>query len=700
MGLILSCLALTSPRILPLIVACALITAGAQNVDRTPKLEHFDPNQADRTLDPCEDFYKFACSKWFSANPIPPDQAYWNTSSGLNLWNETILREAMQAASAQAASRTPVQQKVADFWTACMDEKGIDAAGVRDLAPELRRIDGLRTKNELADEIAHLHSTLPGAWQLDDNQTGAALLGFASIQDLDEASLVVVAIDQGGMGLPGRDLYLKEDAKSERLRSQYLHHIKKILLLTGRTDAEATGEAADVFAIETAIAKAAMDNVSRRDPKNVNNKMSLEQVQALTPSFNWKRYISLVGAPAPHHYIVTSPQFFKGLERLLQQHSLEQWKAYLRWQLVHASAPYLPTPFVNEDFDFYSHTLSGVEEQLPRWRRCVRSADRNLGEALGQVYVERAFPPESKARALQLMKDLESALKRDIDDLDWMTPATKKAAQEKLQAIEEKIGYPHHWRDYSAVKITSTSYLKNIHEATAFEFKRQLAKVNKPVDRMEWSMTPPTIDAYYNAQLNTINFPAGILQPPFFDPKADAAVNYGAIGAVIGHEVIHGFDDQGRKFDARGNFRDWWNEQDAKSYEKRGNCFADQYSQEVPEAGVKQNGRLTQGEDTADNGGTRLAFMALQDRLQKDGTELDETGPDGWTARQRFFLSYANSYCLEARPDAIRTHVLTDPHSFSRYRVNNVVSNMPEFHRAFGCKSGSPMVSVNSCRVW
>ena len=690
----------TRPRILILSLVMAWALIWAQNVDRTPKLEHFDPKQADRALDPCQDFYKFACSKWFSANPIPPDQAYWDTGSGLNLWNETILREAMQAASARGASRAPVEQRVGDFWTACMNEKGIDAAGTSGLAPEMRRIEGLRSKGELAEEIAHLHSTLPAAWQLDDNQTQATLFGFASIQDLDDASQVVIVIDQGGMGLPGRDFYLKDDVKSEELRSRYLQHVRKMLSLSGHRDVEARAESAQVLAIETGMAKAAMDNVSRRDPKNVNNKMSLEQVQALTPSFNWKRYISVVGVPAPHHYIVTSPQFFKNLELLLQQHSLEHWKAYLHWQLVHASAPYLPTPFVSEDFDFYSHSLSGVERQLPRWRRCVRSADRNLGEALGQVYVERAFPPESKARALELVKDVESALKRDIDDLDWMTIATKKAAQEKLQAIEEKIGYPDHWRDYSAVNITPTNYLKNIHGATAFEFKRQLAKVNRPVDRTEWSMTPPTIDAYYNAQLNSINFPAGILQPPFFEPKADAAINYGATGGVIGHEITHGFDDQGRKFDARGNLRDWWNEQDAKSYEKRGDCFAEQYSQEVPEAGVKQNGRLTQGEDTADNGGARLAFMALQDRLQKDGTALDETGPDGWTARQRFFLSYANAWCTEARPDFIRTLVLTNPHSFPRYRVNNVVSNMPEFQQAFSCKSGSPMVAANACRVW
>jgi endothelin-converting enzyme/putative endopeptidase len=448
------------------------------------------------------------------------------------------------------------------------------------------------------------------------------------------------------------------------------------------------------------MAKVAMDNVSRRDPKKLNNKMSLDQLQALTPSLDWKRYLALVGAPAPHHYLVTSPEFFKGLEQLIQQHPLEHWQAYLRWHLLHGSAPYLAKPFVDENFDFYSHTLVGAPQQLPRWRRCVRAADNYLGEALGQAYVERAFPPESKRQAVELVHDVEAALDRDIDSLDWMTPVTKKEAQKKLQAIEDKIGYPDHWRDYSSVAITRDSYLHNVHAATAFELHRQLAKVGKPVDRGEWTMTPPTINAYYDAQLNTINFPAGILQPPSFERQADAAVNYGGIGAAIGHEITHGFDDEGRQFDARGNLHDWWTADDAKAYEERGKCIADQYSQEVPEAGVKQDGRLTLGEDTADNGGTRIAFMALQARLQKDGVGLDDKGADGWTARQRFFLSFANSWCTEARPEAIRTQVLTNPHSFPRYRVNNVVSNMPEFQQAFSCKKGTPMARENACRVW
>ncbi len=393
-----------------------------------------------------------------------------------------------------------------------------------------------------------------------------------------------------------------------------------------------------------------MDNVSRRDPKNVNHKMSLEELQALTPSFDWKRYVAAVGAPAPHHYLVRSPAFFKGLEALIEQHPLQDGKAYLRWHLVHGSAPYL-----------------------------------------------------AKARkAVEMVHEVEAALDQDIESLDWMTPATKKEAQKKLRIMEAKVGYPNQWRDYSSVRIGRESYLRNVHEASGFEFRRLLAKVDKPVDRAEWRMTPSAVDAYYDTQLNTINFPAGILQPPFFDDNADVAANYGATGGVIGHEMTHGFDDRGRKFDASGNLRDWWTAEDAKGYVERGKCISDEYTQEVREAGpgVDQDGRLTLGEDTADNGGTRLAFMALEARLKKDGVDLDAEGADGWTARQRFFLSYANSWCTEARPDTIRTRVLTNPHSYPPYRVNNVVSNMPEFWQAFGCKKGQRMVRENACRVW
>jgi putative endopeptidase len=687
-----------------LLLGCWLLWCPCAAGQMEPKLEHFDPNQADRSLEPCEDFYRFACNKWFKANPMPPDQVRWGTDSGLETWNEKVLQETLENSAGPSPNRSAVQQKIGDFWAACMDEKGIDAAGTRDLAPELRRIDALADKRDLTEIIAHLHMTLPGAWEpsLSVNQMPAAFFGFGSKSDLDNASLVIVVLDQGGMGLPGRDFYLKDDAKSAEIRSKYQAHIAKMLLLSGESEAAAGKDAATILALETGLAKAAMDNVSRRDPKNINNKMSLEELQELTPSIEWKRYIAAVGAPPPHHYLVRPPAFFKGLEALIEQHPLQDWKAYLRWHLVHSSAPYLAKAFDGENFDFYQKTLAGVQQQLPRWRRCVRSADRFLGEALGQAYVERAFSPERKRKAVEMVQEVEAALEHDIESLDWMTPATKKEAQKKLRMMEAKVGYPNQWRDYSPVKIGRDSYLCNVHEATGFEFRRLLTKVAKPVDRAEWRMTPPTINAYYDTQLNTINFPAGILQPPFFDDNVDVAANYGATGGIVGHEIIHGFDDRGRKFDASGNLRDWWTAEDANAYVERGKCISDEYTQEVPEAGpgVKQDGHLTQGEDTADNGGTRLAFMAFEARSKRDGVSLDEKSGDGWTARQRFFLSYANSWCSAERPDAIRTRVLTNQHSYAPYRVNNVVSNMPEFWQAFGCKKGQRMVRDNACRVW
>ena len=669
--------------------------------ERVPKLEHFDPSLVDKSLDPCQDFYKYACSKWVAANPIPADQVAWGTGSGLSYWNESVLRKALESASAKTSGRSDFEQKIGDYWQACSNEPGLEAAGTRDLKPELQRIDGMKAKPELAAQVAHIHMLIPGAWQGNDNQSPSALLGFGSQQDYDDASKVVAGIDQGGLALPNRDFYIKDDDKSKEILGKYEKHIGKMLELTGESAGQAASDAKTVIAMETAMAKAQMDNVARRDPKNVNNKMSLEQIQALTPSFDWQRYLADIGAPpSSPHYLVSTPAFFKTVESLIQQHPLEDWKTYLRWQAVHGSAPYLSKAFVDENWDFFPHTLLGAKQQQPRWRRCVRAADRDLGMALGQAYVEVAFPAANKDRTVNLVHDVEHALDQDITSLDWMQAATKEQAKVKLHAIEDKIGYPDHWRDYSSVKIVRDSYLNNVHAATAFEFRRQLDKIGKPVDRNEFTMTPPTINAYYDPQLNTINFPAGILQPPFFDNGEDDAVNFGAIGMVIGHEISHGFDDQGRKFDAQGNLRDWWTAEDAKAYDERDKCIVDEYTQEIPEAGVKQDGRLTAGEDTADNGGMHLAFIALTNKLQSSGKSPDDKTANGWTPRQEFFLSYAYEWCNEYRPELMRTVVLTNPHSIPRYRVNNVVSNMPEFQQAFSCKAGTPMVRAQQCRVW
>jgi len=679
-------------------------TVAAAGADETnvPKLEHFDANLVDKTLDPCQDFYKYSCTKWLTANPIPADQVYWSTGSGLELWNEGLLRDTLEAASKTDPNRSAVQQKIGDYWAACMDETGIETAGLKPLESELARIAALKSKNDITLEVAHLQHVYPGAWQPGDNESSSALFGFTGQQDYDNASMVVAQIDQAGLSLPNRDYYLNTDDKSKEILTKYRAHLKKMFVLAGESESQAAADAGTVIELETALAQAQMDNVKRRDPKNINNKMSLAQIRTLAPSIDWDGYLKAVHAPASDHYIVTSPDFFRAEEKLINSQPLDHWQTYLRWQVIHRSAPYLTKAIVNENFDFFSHTLAGAEKQRPRWRRCVTAADRDLGDALGQAYVDRAFPPESKARTIEMVHAVETALNSDIQSLSWMSPATKQQAIVKLKGIEDKIGYPSRWHDYSSVKIARDSYLNNVAQATSFEFERWVAKIGKPVDRAEWTMTPPTINAYYDPQLNTINFPAGILQPPFFDPSKDDAVNYGAIGMVIGHEIIHGFDDQGRKFDDKGNLRDWWTADDAKKYDERGKCISDEYTQDVPNAGtgVKQNGLLTQGEDTADNGGNRLALAALEIVLKQQGKSLDDKGDDGWTYRQRFFLSNAYSWCANVRPQIARLIVTTDPHSLPEFRINNVISNMPEFGEAFGCKAGQKMVRENACQIW
>jgi len=688
---------LTLGMMLPTFAQNSVSSSKAEDL---PTLNHFDPSIVDRTQDPCNNFYKFVCSKWQAANPIPADQANWGTGSNLRLWNESVLRNIMARAASPSPNRSSVDQKIGDYWYSCMDEAGIEKAGIGAVKPQLDLIRALRNKSQLAGVLAQIHLNQPHSWDGGDNETVAPIFGFSSTVDLNDATLVVAAVDQGGFALGGRDYYLSDNAKLVEVRSKYKEHLEKLFALTGESEGKAKQDADTVMRIETAMAKSAMDSVSRRDPKNINNVMNLQQVEALTPSFRWNEYLAVVQHTTPKHYIVTAPQFFRELETLIQTEDLDSWKTYLTFWILDRNARYLNQGFQEADFDFWSRTILGSQEQLPRWRRCVRWADRDLGEALGQAYVAQAFPPESKVRTEQLVKSIEAAMAQDIQEVDWMSPETKKSAQLKLNAALDKIGYPDKWRDYSSMSIGRASFVENVQSAARFEYQRQIDKINKPVDRMEWGMTPPTIDAYEDTQTNTINFPAGILQPPFFESGLDDAANYGAIGMVIGHETTHGFDDQGRKFDAQGNLRDWWTEQDAKAYEERGKCISKEYTQEIPELGVKTNGLLTQGEDTADNGGARLAFMALEELYRQQGKSLDEKGPDGWTPRQRFFLSHAFSWCGSWRPELARTVITTNPHSMPEFRVNNVESNMPEFQQAFGCKAGQPMVRVEACRVW
>jgi endothelin-converting enzyme/putative endopeptidase len=664
------------------------------------KLEHFDPKLVDSSADPCTDFYKYACGKIIANSPVPPDEIYWGPFGKIAKWNDNVLHQALDEAAAKKDGRSANEQKVGDYYTACMDESKIESESIKPVQSLLDQINGMKSTADLAPVLAQLHLSFPASWQGGDNQTNVALLGFGPTPDYNDARQVVAGIDQGGLGLPSRDFYLKDDAKSKQIRDQYLSLVTNMLQMSGEQQAQAQSDAQKIVALETAMAKPQMDNVARRDPKNLNNRMTLAQVKALTPSFNWDAYLSAVGAPSSNVYLVTTPAFFRALDPLIKQTPLDTWKAYLRWHTVRKAAPYLSKPFVEAEFNFYDKALFGAQQLPPRWRRCANSADRDLGEALGQAYVAKAFPPESKERMVKLVNDIEAALDRDITTIDWMQASTKEAAHKKLAAVLDKIGYPDHWRDYSALNIAPESYVENVMRSTAFESKRQMNKINKPLDRYEWGMTPPTVNAYEDPQTNTINFPAGILQPPFFDATMPDVVNYAAIGAVIGHETIHGFDDQGRKFDANGNLHDWWTAADNKAYDQRGDCIANEYTQMVPEAGVKQNGRLTQGEDTADNGGIHLAYSAVEKGLKEKGENWDTKGPDGLSNLQRFFLGYANVWCGEFRPEAMRTLVLTNPHSLDKYRVNNVVSNMPEFQQAFSCKAGQPMVHANKCRVW
>jgi putative endopeptidase len=668
-----------------------------------PKLQHFDPELVDKTLDPCQDFYEYACSKWNAANPIPKDQVVSGTGAGLEYWNESILRDVLQKAAAQTGNRTDYEQKIGDYWSACMDVDTIEAIpATRSLSAGMNYIDLMKSKSDLADQVARIQLQVPGAWRRDDSQTPAVLLGFGPQQAYDNATRVVASIDQGGLGLPNRDFYLRDDDKSKEILSEYEAHIAEMLILgiSEETAEQAAADAKTVIAIESALAHAQMDNALRRDPKNLDNKMSWKEVQALTPSFNWKAYLAAVKAPpSSPYYLVSSPQFFRKLEALIQQYSVDDWKVYLRWQWIHGSAQYLYKSIADENWVFYSQTLLGAKQPLPRWRRCVWTANRDLGMALGQAYIAAAFPPESNQRAVAMVHDIGNALDRDITDVDWMQPATKAEAKVKLHRIEEKVGYPNHWRDYSSLKITRASYFENVHEATAFEFHRQLNMIGKPVDRSEWTITPPTTSAYYDPQSNAINLPAGILQPPYFDSTMDDPVNYGAIGMMIGRDMTQGFDDQGSRFDAQGNLRDWWTPDDAKAYEQKAECVASE-NLKGSETGVKQNKSSTQREDAADKGGLRLAFMAVSDRLQSEKKSLDAQGSDGWTPRQKFFLSFAFSWCSQYSPELMRSIESTNPHSMPKYRVNSAVSDMPEFQQAFSCNKGSPMARNNQCRVW
>ncbi|GAC1436686.1 MAG: M13 family metallopeptidase [Terriglobales bacterium] len=667
--------------------------------DALPKLEKFDPSIVDKTKDPCTDFYAYTCSNWIAAHPIAQDMPVSSTALPLFLYNQTILRHTLEKARENSAA-TGGERQIGDYWQSCMDESGRNSHEKEWLRAHLDVVASLKSKRELPRVLAYLHLKFPAAWQGDDNSTKAPLFGFGPTQDLKDATQMVAGIDQGGMALPSRDYYLVDSDRFKEIRGKYQQHVEKMFQLAGDSADSSQAEAKVVMEMETQFAKASVDNVTRRDPVKIYNKRTLEQVKSAVPDFGWDEYLSLMKAPTVPFYIVTTPGFLDAVEQQIKARSVEDWRTYLRWWVLHRGASYLGDDFEKENFAFFGTALSGTPQMLPRWRRCVGSADRYLGEALGQAYVNIAFPPESKERANKLVETIRKTLAEEIKQLDWMTEGTKKEALIKQDATLQKIGYPDKWRDYSSVKISPDNYQANMNAANEFEARRQIKKIGRPVDRTEWNMTPPTINAYEDPQLNTINFPAGIMQSPFFSGEQDDASNYGAIGMVIGHETIHGFDDQGRKFDEKGNLRDWWTAGDAKRYDEKDQCIVEENTQENSEYGVKQNGKLTAGEDTADNGGLHLAMLALENLYESQGKSVDTPEGDGLTARQRFFLAYSFSWCDAERPEAARNQVITDPHSLAHFRVNRPLSNMPEFKKAFGCKSGQPMVHAPQCRVW
>jgi putative endopeptidase len=679
-----------------MLVACGPLVANAQQLplaapspakplSAIPYTPSLDQASMDKTVDPCVDFYQYSCGGWRKNNPIPADQASWSVYGKLATENQQFLWGILDDSS-KATDRTPTQQKIGDYFGACMNEAAIDKLGLTPLQPELDRIAALNGIAGLTPYLAHLDHTLPGSF----------LFNSGSDQDFDDASQVIVHLAAGGLGLPDRDYYTKTDAHSIDIRAKYVDYITQMLTMSGEKPEQAKSDAAAILAFETALATASLTRVERRDPHNLDHKMTVAEVQALGQGIDWKSYFADVGVGSVKTLNVTEPKFYQALSAQLKTVPFATIQAYLRFHVVSAAAPYLSNEFARAQFGFYGHYLRGTPQMRPRWKRCVSQVDDYLGEALGQEFVRRTFGPDTKGKTVLMTDQIEEAMRQEIIHLDWMSEPTKQEALRKLHAVRNKIGYPDTWRDYSALTIAPGDYFGNVERSVAFESKREWAKVGKPVDRDEWGMTTPTVNAYYNPQMNDINFPAGVLQPPLYDPNLDDAPNYGNTGATIGHELTHGFDDEGRNFDADGNLKDWWTKQDAANFESRISCLRDQYAQYTIVDDIKINSKLTSGEDLADNGGTLLAYIAW-----KKATAGQDLKPiDGFTPDQRFFIGMAQWACENERDENLRMSAITNPHSPGEYRINGVVVNMPEFGAAFQCKAGQPMVKPTPCRVW
>ena len=666
-------------------VSASLAQQPAQPLQAMPFSPVLDVGSLDRSVDPCNDFYKFSCGGWQKNNPIPNDQSSWSVYAKLGNENEQFLWGIL-VDDAKMKDRTPTQQKVGDYYAACMNTAAIDAKGDAPLEPALHEVDALKTRRELIESLTDLHHRYAGSF----------FFGAGTGQDAIDASMVIVELGAGGLGLPDRDYYLKTDPRSVKIREQYAAYIQQLMGLTGEPADKTKADADSILRIETALAKASLTRVERRDPHKTYHVMRVAELSALTPSIDWTKYFAVQGAPALKKVNVSQPEFMKAVQAELSTEDLEALRAYLRFHLLTAAAPYLAHAYEQANFDFFSHTLRGTPVMPPRWKTCTRAVDRNLGEALGQEFVRRTFSADMKARTQLMTEQIETAMQQEIEALDWMSPDTKAEALRKLHAIRNKIGYPEHWRDYSTLMVKPDDYAGDVAAAYRFNEARQWSKLGKPVDLNEWGMTPPTVNAYFNPQMNDINFPAGVLQPPLYDAKEDDAPNYGNTGATIGHELTHAFDDEGRQFDAKGNLRDWWTPADAKGFEDRINCVRDQYASYVVVDDLHINSKLTSGEDVADLGGTLLAYIAW--KKQTEGMKLGDV--EGFTPDQRFFVGMAQWACENERPENQRLSVATDPHSPGFARINGVVSNMPQFQKAFGCKVGQPMVHEPTCRVW
>ncbi|WP_260736619.1 M13 family metallopeptidase [Tunturiibacter lichenicola] len=670
---------------LHLVAQSAAQQPAAQPIQSMPYSPSLDVTSLDRSVDPCVDFYKFSCGGWQKNNPIPADQSGWSVYAKLGSENQQFLWGILDT-DAKAKDRTPVQQKVGDYFAACMNTIAINALGDKPVQSELARIDALKTRPELIAAISRLHHEYAGNY----------FFGSGTDQDAVDSSAMIVEVEAGGLGLPDRDYYLKDDAKSVTLRQQYVAYVQQLLTMSGEPADRAKSDADAILRIETALAKASLTRVDRRDPHNTYHMMTIGELGKIAPAFDWPNYFEIQGAPGVAKLNVSQPEFMKAVQAELTTEPVEALRVYLRFHFLNAAAPLLAHPFEQAYFDFYSKTLRGVPAMPPRWKTCTRAVDRNLGEALGQEFVKRTFSADTKAKTQQMTEQIETAMQHEIENLDWMSPETKQEALRKLHVIRNKIGYPDQWRDYSALEVKPDDYFGNATRAGRFEDAREWHKLGKPVDLNEWGMTPPTVNAYFNPQMNDINFPAGVLQPPLYDPKIDDAPNYGNTGATIGHELTHAFDDEGRQFDAKGNLRDWWTPADAKGFEDRINCVRDQYAQFIVVDDIHINSKLTSGEDVADLGGTLLAYIAW--KKQTAGQQLASV--EGFTPDQRFWVGMAQWACENERPENLRVSAITDPHSPGSARINGVVSNLPEFQRAFSCKAGQPMVHAPTCKVW